>query len=240
MERAGAGRHAGARSTPSWSRSRRESIWLEIEINTDILFPSGSGDFRAGAVPVLDKLADVLKPFPNPDPRRGPYRRPADQAPRRSRRIGSCRPRAPPASCTNSPRRASIRCASKSSDSASTIRVQPNDIDRRAATRIAASSILVLESVAPGNPVTVKTDEQPSAPSRLVRCGNCRCRCRRKSATMARAARRIGQDGSGEGSSEGGCGQGFGCGERFAHDAGSSRSEGCAPDPISEVTHERS
>jgi chemotaxis protein MotB len=45
---------------------RRESMWLEIEINTDILFPSGSGEFSPAAEPVLDKLADVLKPFPNP------------------------------------------------------------------------------------------------------------------------------------------------------------------------------
>jgi len=45
---------------------RRESMWLEIEINTDILFPSGSGAFSPEAALVLDKLADVLKPFPNP------------------------------------------------------------------------------------------------------------------------------------------------------------------------------
>jgi chemotaxis protein MotB len=45
---------------------RRENMWLEIEINADILFPSGSGDFAAAAEPVLDKLAQVLKPFPNP------------------------------------------------------------------------------------------------------------------------------------------------------------------------------
>ena len=45
---------------------RRENMWLEIEINTDILFPSGAGDFVPSAVPVLDKLAAVLKPFPNP------------------------------------------------------------------------------------------------------------------------------------------------------------------------------
>ncbi len=45
---------------------RRESMWLEIEINTDILFPSGAGEFAPQAAPVLDKLADVLKPFPNP------------------------------------------------------------------------------------------------------------------------------------------------------------------------------
>jgi chemotaxis protein MotB len=45
---------------------KRESMWLEIEINTDILFPSGSGAFSSSAAPVLDKLAEVLKPFPNP------------------------------------------------------------------------------------------------------------------------------------------------------------------------------
>ncbi len=45
---------------------RRENMWLEIEINADILFPSGAGEFSAAAAPVLDKLAEVLKPFPNP------------------------------------------------------------------------------------------------------------------------------------------------------------------------------
>jgi chemotaxis protein MotB len=45
---------------------RRENLWLEVEINTDILFPSGSGGFASNAVPVLDKLAQVLQPFPNP------------------------------------------------------------------------------------------------------------------------------------------------------------------------------
>jgi chemotaxis protein MotB len=44
---------------------KRESMWLEVEINTDILFPSGSGAFSARALPVLDNLANVLKPFPN-------------------------------------------------------------------------------------------------------------------------------------------------------------------------------
>jgi chemotaxis protein MotB len=45
---------------------RRENMWLEIEINADILFPSGAGEFSPAAEPVLDKLAEVLKPFPNP------------------------------------------------------------------------------------------------------------------------------------------------------------------------------
>jgi chemotaxis protein MotB len=45
---------------------RRENMWLEIEINTDILFPSGAAGFTPAAMPVLDKLAEVLKPFSNP------------------------------------------------------------------------------------------------------------------------------------------------------------------------------
>ncbi|MFO1467846.1 MAG: flagellar motor protein MotD [Steroidobacteraceae bacterium] len=45
---------------------RKEALWLEVEINTDILFPSGAAGFTPKAVPVLDRLADVLKPFPNP------------------------------------------------------------------------------------------------------------------------------------------------------------------------------
>src|SRR6202161_2263324 len=45
---------------------RRENMWLEIEINSDILCLSGAGEFAPVAEPVLDKLAEVLKPFPNP------------------------------------------------------------------------------------------------------------------------------------------------------------------------------
>jgi chemotaxis protein MotB len=45
---------------------RRQDRWLDIEINTDILFPSGASGFAPAAAPVLDKLAEVLKPFPNP------------------------------------------------------------------------------------------------------------------------------------------------------------------------------
>ncbi len=45
---------------------KREPLWLEVEINTDILFPSGSAMFTGKAGPVLEKLASVLKPFSNP------------------------------------------------------------------------------------------------------------------------------------------------------------------------------
>lgn len=45
---------------------RRNEHWLEIEIRTDILFPSGVAQVAPGAEPVLRQLADILKPFPNP------------------------------------------------------------------------------------------------------------------------------------------------------------------------------
>ena len=44
---------------------RRSKHWVEVEINTNILFPSGSARLSAPAVPVLEKLARVLKVFPN-------------------------------------------------------------------------------------------------------------------------------------------------------------------------------
>lgn len=45
---------------------RREKLWLEVEIRTDILFKSGDANINTAAVPVLKSLADILKPFPNP------------------------------------------------------------------------------------------------------------------------------------------------------------------------------
>jgi chemotaxis protein MotB len=45
---------------------RQDKTWLEVEINTDILFPSGSSGFVGQATPVIDKLAAILRPFPNP------------------------------------------------------------------------------------------------------------------------------------------------------------------------------
>lgn len=44
---------------------RRAEQWLEIEMNTDILFPSGVAQVSPMARPVLERLADILKPFPN-------------------------------------------------------------------------------------------------------------------------------------------------------------------------------
>ncbi|MGB5211090.1 MAG: flagellar motor protein MotD [Gammaproteobacteria bacterium] len=47
-------------------RVERRRSWIEVEINTDILFPSGSATMAPDAVPVLEQIADILKPFPNP------------------------------------------------------------------------------------------------------------------------------------------------------------------------------
>jgi chemotaxis protein MotB len=43
----------------------RNEQWLEIEINTDILFPSGVAQVSPTARPVLARMAGVLKPFPH-------------------------------------------------------------------------------------------------------------------------------------------------------------------------------
>lgn len=47
-------------------RVERRRSWIEVEINTDILFPSGSATIAPEAVPVLEQIADILAPFPNP------------------------------------------------------------------------------------------------------------------------------------------------------------------------------
>ncbi|MFN2308659.1 MAG: flagellar motor protein MotD [Gammaproteobacteria bacterium] len=45
---------------------RRDSRWLEVEINSSILFPSGSAQLAQTAAPMLKELADILAAFPNP------------------------------------------------------------------------------------------------------------------------------------------------------------------------------
>jgi chemotaxis protein MotB len=45
---------------------RRQHSWIEVEIRTDILFPSGSATLSESAIRVIQQLADVLRPFPNP------------------------------------------------------------------------------------------------------------------------------------------------------------------------------
>jgi chemotaxis protein MotB len=45
---------------------RRKTSLIEVEIRTDILFPSGSATLAPGAAPIIDRLAGVLRPFENP------------------------------------------------------------------------------------------------------------------------------------------------------------------------------
>jgi chemotaxis protein MotB len=44
---------------------RRHETWLEVEMQTDILFPSGSAELSRSALPILARLADVLDAFDN-------------------------------------------------------------------------------------------------------------------------------------------------------------------------------
>jgi chemotaxis protein MotB len=45
---------------------RRHQLWLEVDIKTSILFPSGSATLEAKAVPVLKKVAEILRHHPHP------------------------------------------------------------------------------------------------------------------------------------------------------------------------------
>ena len=45
---------------------RRSEFWIEVEIKTDILFPSGSAQLAPNAVDVIQRLGGALAPFPNP------------------------------------------------------------------------------------------------------------------------------------------------------------------------------
>lgn len=45
---------------------RRHGFWLEVEVKTDILFPSGVATLSNRAIPALDALATTLVKYPNP------------------------------------------------------------------------------------------------------------------------------------------------------------------------------
>lgn len=45
---------------------RRTQFWLEVEIKTNILFPSGSAELEPPVVPVLKNIAAILRDYPNP------------------------------------------------------------------------------------------------------------------------------------------------------------------------------
>lgn len=45
---------------------RRSDLWVEVEIKTSILFPSGSAKLQTDALPVLHEIAKILKNFTNP------------------------------------------------------------------------------------------------------------------------------------------------------------------------------
>jgi len=47
-------------------RVRRNKHWMEVEIKTSILFPSGSAQIAVSATATLSKVAVILKRYPNP------------------------------------------------------------------------------------------------------------------------------------------------------------------------------
>lgn len=46
-------------------RVTHNELWVEIEINTSILFASGQASLQQEAIPTLSKLAGILKKYPN-------------------------------------------------------------------------------------------------------------------------------------------------------------------------------
>jgi chemotaxis protein MotB len=140
---------------------KRESLWLEIEINTDILFASGVSDFSPAAATVLDKLADVLKPFPNPVRVEGH----TDDRPIKTSAF--------PSNWELSAARAASVVHEFTKDGLDPLRLEivgfgefhplkPNDtVEGRNANR--RVTILVLEAVAPGDPVVARSPT-PLAP----------------------------------------------------------------------------
>lgn len=46
-------------------RVRRQEFWVELELNTTFLFESGSAELEPSAIPILQRIADVLKKYPN-------------------------------------------------------------------------------------------------------------------------------------------------------------------------------
>jgi chemotaxis protein MotB len=140
---------------------RRENMWLEIEINADILFPSGAGEFAPAAEPVLDKLAEVLKPFPNPIRVEGH----TDDRPIKTAAF--------PSNWELSAARAASVVHQFTRQGIDPLRLeivgfgefhprQPNDTSegRNANRRVV---VLVLEEVSPGAPVTARTTNQTPA-----------------------------------------------------------------------------
>lgn len=46
-------------------RLRRHDSWVEVELKSGLLFPSGRSELSAEAIPMLEKLADIFKSVPN-------------------------------------------------------------------------------------------------------------------------------------------------------------------------------
>lgn len=46
-------------------RVKRDNFWVEVELNTNFLFASGSAELEDEARPLLGRLAEVLKKYPN-------------------------------------------------------------------------------------------------------------------------------------------------------------------------------
>ena len=217
-------------STPSWSRSAARACGSRSRSTRTSCSRAARAAFAPAAAPVLDKLADVLKPFPNPIRVEGHTDdRPIKTAAFPSNwELSAARSASVVHEFTKAgidPLRLEIVGFGEFHPRQSNETAEGRNANRRVA-------ILVLEAVAPGAPVTATADGDGRPRPRRGRNG--RCGGRGKSATMARAALGFGKDRIGEGSSEDG----------GATDVGGEGGAGTAvdsgADSVSEVTHGRS
>ena len=45
---------------------RESERWLELELKSNVLFPSGSARFNPAALPIIQQVAEIIRPYPNP------------------------------------------------------------------------------------------------------------------------------------------------------------------------------
>ena len=158
MERAGAGRHAGADRREAGDGAAREHVAGNRDQRRHPVSRAAPADFAPAAEPVLDKLAEVLKPFPNPIRVEGH----TDNRPIRTAAF--------PSNWELSAARAASVVHQFTRQGIDPLRLeivgfgefhprQPNEtVEGRNANRRVV--VLVLEEVAPGAPVTARTSDR--------------------------------------------------------------------------------
>ena len=171
---------------------RRESMWLEIEINTDILFPSGVGRVLAGGGTGARQAGGGAQAVPQSDPRRRPHRRSADQDRGIPLQLGTVGGARRERGASNSPRQGidPLRLEIVGFGEFHPRQTNTTAEGRNANRRVA---VLVLEAVTPAEATTARTTtDTPQTVAPGVELAD--AEQRHQSAARARAARGYRQD----------------------------------------------